>query len=999
MLYRTCFVELLVSFLTTVQTQTASAPATKAASVASQKNKQSAFVEAELRLMNKYRLMHAATPLQLSQDLSKEAKAWATQLANQDKEKINVNSKYGQNIFSSKNTDKLAAKSVRSWYNGIRFYDFHSAKSSLKSVYFTQLVWLASQEVGIGKAVSGSGKTYIVALFDPPGNKGGYLYNVKPVSGSGVGKRGPSKCPDEYKLYNNVCYKYFPGPVNWVQASEKCTEQFSSLASIESQAEGFFMRTVVISGNASDAWIGASDLNNEGIMSWLDGTPNHYINWDFYQDNFSGKKCGVIETNFNWKYKPCDKARGFICKSPLRGLSRYMVLIRYDDKLWTDNLYYSASPRYQALSRHIQEAILAVYGDFDWFEEVSLYRFSKGEEDKILANIKLSFTPDDDSPSDPMLFLREAIRGASNENSSKKSDVSGILHGEKVKLVNVTLLTADQVSTSCPAHCLASQCVPAVCSPWCCDSFGQQFLTSPPGGMFGVQQRQLSQQSVFSSPASPQARYNLPNQFPANPSQNPFLVNDGALYSKPIQGLYRVLPAPAQYHPPLSQYQYRVPVQPQPYQSLQQPHFVPQPTIPPPQFPVPPRPKLSSLLFPAQQRDNPYLFSSQPQPLQSQVTSNAPKTSLRYLLVPMVPQAMNQSPQAYQPNSSPMYTQLWPANTPQQQQMPMPRLSLAAPVSFPIAPNKKANQDLPDLKSPVQLQGTVFTFPYAPQYNQPAPLPPRYMPPRPSQPNPVGKHHDKNPKGKNKQKGKEKEDESSKKSHEKTPQMGPVTPVLPLTRYVAQGGGSQGFVPQRFSPQGYGFQSYNRQPFNQQGYPFNQQGYVQQGYAPQGQAPQGYSSQGFAPRPPYPLTSPQTTWKIRLYRPILTISRPQPVPVPVFNQGYPASSPFPVSGQQFQAQTQTPNPQPASPGLQPLGGSSQTPQAFSSNGFSSQLIPSVNAYRPLPMPYQDYSAGQLPQNIPAQATQEMVEPKTCPPPCPNYCAPVCNTLCCNDRRK
>ena len=83
----------------------------------------------------------------------------------------------------------------------------------------------------------------------------------------------------------------------------------------------------------------------------------------------------------------------------------------------------------------------------DWSKlpMISIFHFSflnsKGEEDKILANIKLSFTPDDDSPSDPMLFLREAIRGASNGNSSKKSDVSGILHGEKVKLVNVTLLT------------------------------------------------------------------------------------------------------------------------------------------------------------------------------------------------------------------------------------------------------------------------------------------------------------------------------------------------------------------------------------------------------------------------------------------------------------------------------------------------------------------------------------------------------------------------------
>lgn len=133
--------------------------------------------------MNKYRLMHAAAPLQLSLDLTKKAELWATRLAKEDKEKIDVNSNYGQNLFSSKVTEDLVARSVRSWYNEIRFYDFHSAKGSLKSSYFTQLVWVASQEVGIGKAVSGSGKTYIVALFNPPGNKGDYLHNVKPVTG------------------------------------------------------------------------------------------------------------------------------------------------------------------------------------------------------------------------------------------------------------------------------------------------------------------------------------------------------------------------------------------------------------------------------------------------------------------------------------------------------------------------------------------------------------------------------------------------------------------------------------------------------------------------------------------------------------------------------------------------------------------------------------------------------------------------------------------------
>jgi len=934
-------------------------------------NNKQLFQKVVLSLMNKYRLMHAAAPLQLSQELTKKADTWASQLANQDKEKINVNSKYGQNIFSSEDQENLAARCVRSWYNGIRFYDFHTAKSSLRSEYFTQLVWVASQEVGIGKAISASGKTYVVALFDPPGNKGEYLHNVKPVSGTGVGKRGPSKCPDGYKLYNNVCYKYFPGPVNWVQASEKCTEQFSSLASIESQAEDFFIRTVVTSGGASDAWIGISDLNNAGIMSWLDGTPNQYMNWDYSQRNFPGKKCGVIATNFNWKYKPCDKAQGFICKRPLRGLSRFIVIIRYDDKLWTDNLYYPASPRYQALSRHIQEAILAIYGDFDWFEEVSLDHFSKGEDDKIVANVKLSFTPDDDSPSDPILFLREAIRGGGNSSSPQRSEVPGILHGEKVKLVNATLLTGDQVDNFCPAYCAGSQCVPAACSPWCCDSFGQQYLTkTSPGRMFGIQQQQPPQQLGYSS-SRPQSLYNPVNQIPAFPPQRQFINNVGPPFKTPLRRQYLVLPQQVIYQPPSTpqpQYSYQVRAQPPPYQVSQQHQYGTGQMLQQAQYPMLLRPQLSSLLIPARRQENRYPFPPQPQPVQSQIISNPPQRSPQYLVMPPASQVLYQAPQAYQPIPRPMNAPSWPAFTLPSQQPPM--LDQVGPQFLPIAPNKKNNQGPAFAKSPVQLQGMVFTYPYTPQASQPVPVPPMYIPPRPYQPKttvgtkPTGEHPKKHSNGTNKQNDREKDDEPSGKSHEKFPQLGPFGPVRP-----------QGYGPQGYGPQGYG-----------------SQGYVSQGYLPQLYAPQGYAPQRFSPSFPEPaMTSPQTSWRIRLYRPFVTIQQPPPVPVSVLNQGYSISPPSPIPGQTLQ---------PVSPSLQPLGGRSQTPQVMSPYSFSPQFFPPITSYRPQPMPLQAYSmGGQLPQNIPRKPTQGVVELKTCPPPCPNFCAPACNPVCCNDRRK
>lgn len=138
-------------------------------------------------MVNKYRLMHATAPLRLSLELTNKAELWATELANQDEEKIDVNSKYGQNIFSTKETKDVISKSVQSWYNQIRHFDFHSAKGSVKSDDFSQLVWVGSEEIGVGKAKSASGKTYIVALFNPRGNvDGNFLRNVLPVTGTKI---------------------------------------------------------------------------------------------------------------------------------------------------------------------------------------------------------------------------------------------------------------------------------------------------------------------------------------------------------------------------------------------------------------------------------------------------------------------------------------------------------------------------------------------------------------------------------------------------------------------------------------------------------------------------------------------------------------------------------------------------------------------------------------------------------------------------------------------
>jgi len=64
----------------------------------------------------------------------------------------------------------LADKMVRKWLKEGRKYQFGS-NGSKATENFTQLVWQACQEIGVGRAQSADGNWwYGVVVFDPPGN-------------------------------------------------------------------------------------------------------------------------------------------------------------------------------------------------------------------------------------------------------------------------------------------------------------------------------------------------------------------------------------------------------------------------------------------------------------------------------------------------------------------------------------------------------------------------------------------------------------------------------------------------------------------------------------------------------------------------------------------------------------------------------------------------------------------------------------------------------------
>lgn len=141
-----------------------------------------------LEAHNEKRALHKAPPLRLSKKLCRYSDEWARHLATRGEMLHRSESEYGENLFliwSSGSQPKLSgAESVQHWYSEISSHLFHKEPTSLKTGHFTQVVWMESEELGVGMATSKSGQIYVVCNYHPPGNFiGTFAENVPPLGG------------------------------------------------------------------------------------------------------------------------------------------------------------------------------------------------------------------------------------------------------------------------------------------------------------------------------------------------------------------------------------------------------------------------------------------------------------------------------------------------------------------------------------------------------------------------------------------------------------------------------------------------------------------------------------------------------------------------------------------------------------------------------------------------------------------------------------------------
>ncbi|XP_028414952.1 protein PRY1-like isoform X2 [Dendronephthya gigantea] len=144
------------------------------------------FQQQALSFHNQYRRLHQAPDLRWSNELARDAQAWAQKIASQNTLRHSTSQERkgdGENLayFGGK-FDEVGKDSVNMWYDEEKKYQYRNPGFKSGTGHFTQVVWKGSQELGMGWAKSADGRSaFIVARYRPAGNmQGSFDQNVSP---------------------------------------------------------------------------------------------------------------------------------------------------------------------------------------------------------------------------------------------------------------------------------------------------------------------------------------------------------------------------------------------------------------------------------------------------------------------------------------------------------------------------------------------------------------------------------------------------------------------------------------------------------------------------------------------------------------------------------------------------------------------------------------------------------------------------------------------------
>jgi len=123
---------------------------------------------------------------------------------------------------------------------------------------------------------------------------------------------------------NNVgkCYSFISSGAEFLNAEQTCADLGGHLVSVGDGFVNAFLtenaQNIYKKTNATNFWIGASDLASSGVWAWTDGTPFGYNSWGSGEpSNNAGSDCVSSEiADGTWKAVNCFSVKPYICNVP-----------------------------------------------------------------------------------------------------------------------------------------------------------------------------------------------------------------------------------------------------------------------------------------------------------------------------------------------------------------------------------------------------------------------------------------------------------------------------------------------------------------------------------------------------------------------------------------------------------------------------------------------------------------------------------------------------------
>ncbi|XP_060571127.1 low affinity immunoglobulin epsilon Fc receptor-like [Ruditapes philippinarum] len=133
------------------------------------------------------------------------------------------------------------------------------------------------------------------------------------------------KCPSGWFPYMNSCYILKKEAVDWFQAQEWCKKNEAKLVEYSDMDEVTFVLSTARSyhywgtRNWAGFWVGATDLQHEGVFKWSSSHNNLHFNYwlQGQPDKISvDEDCMVTQVNQQgkWNYAPCKGKLNFVCE-------------------------------------------------------------------------------------------------------------------------------------------------------------------------------------------------------------------------------------------------------------------------------------------------------------------------------------------------------------------------------------------------------------------------------------------------------------------------------------------------------------------------------------------------------------------------------------------------------------------------------------------------------------------------------------------------------------